>query len=323
MSDPSSKAPFVHPKGTCETKSVGRGTRVWAFAHVLAGATIGEDCNICDHVFIEDDVVLGDAVTVKSGVQLWNGLRVGNRVFIGPNATFANDRYPRSKQYPKAFLETTIEDDASIGANATILPGVRIGRGAMIGAGAVVTRDVPAHATVVGNPATIIGYQGTVGSLASLGLSPASELGQEAGAKVDLNVGGCRLERLPHFTDIRGSLTPLETAKGLPFAPQRVFLVYGVPGRDVRGEHAHYRCEQLLIAAHGRMAVMVDDGRNRQEVVLDDPTVGLYLPPLVWGTQYKFQPETVLLVVASLPYDSADYIRDYATFRQIVEAREP
>src|SRR6185369_9146396 len=101
---------------------------------------IGRNCNICDHVFIENDVVLGDDVTIKSGVQLWDGIRLGNRVFVGPNATFTNDRFPRSKEYPETFLLTTVEDGASIGANATILPGITIGRQAMVGAGAVVTK---------------------------------------------------------------------------------------------------------------------------------------------------------------------------------------
>jgi acetyltransferase-like isoleucine patch superfamily enzyme len=149
---------FVHPQGICESTSVGAGTRVWAFAHVLPGAVLGEDCNVCDHVLIENDVVLGDRVTVKSGVQLWDGLRVGDDVFLGPNATFANDRFPRSKMTPPEFLVTEIHEGASIGAGATILPGLVIGRHAMVGAGAVVTEDVPANAKVVGNPGRIIGY---------------------------------------------------------------------------------------------------------------------------------------------------------------------
>ncbi|RUW40276.1 acyltransferase, partial [Mesorhizobium sp. M8A.F.Ca.ET.021.01.1.1] len=129
------RAFFVHEQGICESPHIGQGTRIWAFAHVLPGAVIGADCNICDHVFIENDVVIGNDVTIKSGVQLWDGLRLGNRVFVGPNATFTNDRFPRSKEYPEAFLLTTVEDGASIGANATILPGIIIGRQAMIGAG--------------------------------------------------------------------------------------------------------------------------------------------------------------------------------------------
>lgn len=313
--------PFVHPQGLCESTQVGAGTRIWAFAHVLPGARIGRDCNICDHVFIENDVVVGDSVTIKCGVQLWDGVRIGDRVFIGPNVTFTNDRFPRSKQYPETFLQTIVEDDASIGANATILPGIQIGRGAMVGAGAVVTRNVPPFATVVGNPATIIGYQDNVEpttSAASHGDAESGDvLGEAIGSRLDLGVGGCWLERLPRFTDMRGSLTPLEIAKGLPFTPQRVFLVYGVSSYHVRGEHAHYKCEQFLIAAYGALSVVVDDGERRREVRLEDQTIGLYLAPMVWGIQYKFELDSVLLVAASLPYDPNDYIRDYAEFRRL------
>src|SRR3982751_1721702 len=146
---------FVHPHALCESAKVGDNTRIWAFAHVLSGATIGSDCNICDHVFIENDVVVGDRVTVKCGVQLWDGLRVDDDVFIGPNATFSNDKYPRSKQYQQEVLQTHIGRGASIGGGATILPGIRVGARAMIGAGSVVTSDVPARAIVSGNPARI------------------------------------------------------------------------------------------------------------------------------------------------------------------------
>lgn len=312
--------PFVHPQGLCESGEIGEGTRIWAFAHVLPGARIGRDCNICDHVFVENDVVVGDSVTVKCGVQLWDGLRIGDRVFIGPNVTFTNDRFPRSGRDPAEPAQTVVEDDASIGANATILPGVRIGRGAAIGAGAVVTRDVPPNATVVGNPAVIIGYQDNAGladATADAAQDAGGALGKPIGSRLDLGVGGCWLERLPHFADMRGSLTPLEIHKGLPFVPQRVFLVYGVPSHHVRGEHAHHQCEQFLIAAHGALSVVVDDGEHRREIRLEDQTVGLYLAPMVWGIQYKFDRDTVLLVAASHTYDAADYIRDYSSFRHM------
>lgn len=311
---------FVHPHGLCESTSIGQGTRIWAFTHVLPRAVIGRDCNICDHVFIENDVIVGDSVTIKCGVQLWDGIQIGDQVFIGPNVTFTNDRFPRSKQYPDSFLQTVVEDGASIGANSTILPGVRIGRGAMVGAGAVVTRNVPPHATVIGNPAVIIGYQDTAESTSASDIGSAS-LGQEVGSRQDLRVSGCWLERLPHFIDMRGSLTPLELQKGLPFQPARIFLVYGVPNHHVRGEHAHHDCEQFLIASHGSLSVVVDDGKKRREVHLEDPTVGLYLAPNVWGIQYKFSADCVLLVAASLPYDANDYIRDYNQFLNLMECK--
>ena len=140
---------FFHPQSLCESANIGNGTRVWAFAHILPKAVIGQDCNICDHVFIENDVVVGDRVTVKCGVQLWDGVRVENDVFIGPNATFTNDKFPRSRAYQEKLPTTIVETGASIGANATILPGITIGMRAMVGAGAVVTRNVPPRAVVL------------------------------------------------------------------------------------------------------------------------------------------------------------------------------
>lgn len=148
----------IHPLADVQARQIGEGTTVWQFVVILGRARIGRDCNINAHCFIENDVVLGDRVTIKCGVYLWDGMHIGDDVFIGPNATFTNDRMPRSKHYPEAFLRTVIHSNASIGAAAVILPGITIGAGAMVGAGAVVTRDVPAQAVVVGNPARIVRY---------------------------------------------------------------------------------------------------------------------------------------------------------------------
>lgn len=149
---------FIHSHAICETNNVGEKTRIWAFTHILPQAVIGEDCNICDHVFIENDVHIGNRVTIKCGVQLWDGIVVEDDVFIGPNATFCNDIFPRSKLYPDTFLKTRLLKGCSIGANATILPGITIGENAMIAAGAVVTDDVPPNAVVIGNPGKIHHY---------------------------------------------------------------------------------------------------------------------------------------------------------------------
>src|SRR5260221_7205487 len=135
-----------HGTALVESTKIGRGTRIWAFVHILPGAQIGSECNICDHVFVENDVVVGDRVTIKSGVQLWDGVRLADDVFVGPNVTFTNDPFPRSKAYPASFPRTHVGQGASLGANATILPGLSIGRDAMVGAGAVVTKDVPPNA---------------------------------------------------------------------------------------------------------------------------------------------------------------------------------
>jgi acetyltransferase-like isoleucine patch superfamily enzyme len=147
-----------HPTSDVQTDNIGEGTRVWQFCVVLAEATIGGDCNICSHCFIENDVVIGDRVTVKCGVQIWDGITIEDDVFIGPNATFTNDFVPRSRQIPREFARTTLKKSASIGANATILPGLTIGEAALVGAGSVVTKDVPAFAVVVGSPARLVGW---------------------------------------------------------------------------------------------------------------------------------------------------------------------
>lgn len=149
--------PFIHPNAICESLNIGEKTRIWAFVHILPGAKIGEDCNICDFVFIENEVVIGDRVTIKSGVQIWDHIEIENDVFIGPNVTFTNDRYPRSKRYENLGEKTTIKCGASIGANSTILPGITLGKHSMIGAGSVVTRDIPDYALAFGNPARIAG----------------------------------------------------------------------------------------------------------------------------------------------------------------------
>lgn len=302
--------PFVHPQGICESSQVGSGTRIWAFAHVLPKAKIGTDCNICDHVFIENDVVIGDRVTIKCGVQLWDGIRIESDVFIGPNVTFTNDKFPRSKQYPEKFATTVVEAGASLGANATILPDITIGAKAMVGAGAVVTRSVPPRAIVVGNPARIVGYVDT----------PRHALPKSSGipAKTSvekLSVRGVTLHHFKAVEDLRGKLSVGHFGTEVPFHPQRYFIVYDVPSKDVRGEHAHRRCHQFLICLQGSLSVIVDDGEQAQEVTLDQPHLGIYLPPMTWGTQYKYSEQATLLVFASDAYDPSDYIRDYQEFK--------
>jgi acetyltransferase-like isoleucine patch superfamily enzyme len=151
---------FVHEKALCESTAVGPRTRIWAFAHVMRGAVIGADCNICDHAFIETGAIVGDRVIVKNNALVWDKVTLEDDVFVGPNAVFTNDFIPRAafKNPPELFLPTHVRRGASIGANATIVCGVTIGAQALIGAGAVVIRDVPAHALVVGNPARRTGW---------------------------------------------------------------------------------------------------------------------------------------------------------------------
>jgi len=300
-----------HPAAIVETENIGDGTRVWAFVHVLPGAKVGADCNLCDHVFIENDVTVGDRVTIKSGVQLWDGVRIEDDVFIGPNVTFTNDPFPRSKRHPNKYAITVIQKGASIGANATILPGITIGKNAMVGAGSVVTDDVPPNAIVMGNPARIVNYVVQDQRKKIQIFKPTDEL-------QELPVKDAQLIEFPEVVDLRGKLTFAEDPGLLPFAPKRFFLVYEVPGKDVRGEHAHRELHQFLICVQGSCAVVVDDGENRCEVTLDRPTLGLHVPPMIWATQYKFTADAVLLVLASDVYKADDYIRNYDEYLKLV-----
>ena len=271
----------------------------------------GSNCNICEHVFVESDVTVGDRVTIKSGVQLWDGIEIEDDVFIGPNATFTNDKFPRSKVYPDEFKKTIVKKGASIGANSTILPGLVIGDNAMIGAGAVVTRDVPPRAIVVGNPAKITGYTDTKK------FTPKSQLDETISSKSI--VDGVALIKFKHVDDMRGNLTEVGLQRDLPFSAKRVFLVQSVPGSRIRGEHAHKECHQCLVCVNGSVSVIVDNGKEREEFCLSKPNEGLHLPPYIWGIQYKYSSDAVLMVYASHDYDSEDYIRDYNQFLNVIK----
>jgi acetyltransferase-like isoleucine patch superfamily enzyme/dTDP-4-dehydrorhamnose 3,5-epimerase-like enzyme len=309
---------FKHKHAIVESRNVGKGTKVWAFAHILPGAVVGSNCNICDHTFIENDVCIGDRVTIKCGVQLWDGVVLEDDVFVGPNATFTNDRFPRSQQYPREFLKTVVRRGASIGANATVLGNLVIGERAMIGAGAVVTRDVPPNAIVVGNPARIIGYDS-----ASMFNPPDTRAAAipDTGA-IKTKVANVTFHRLPVVEDPRGRLSFAEIGRHVPFEVKRYFLVFAVPSKDIRGEHSHRKQHQFLICVHGSCHVMADDGVDRQEFILDSPTLGVYLPPKVWGAQYKYSPDAVLLVLTSGFYDAEDYVRDYSEFLDMCRKKE-
>ena len=159
--------PTFHRTALVDSRTIGSGTRVWAFAHICRDAVIGANCNIGDHCYIEGGSRLGNNVTVKNAVMIWEGVTIADDVFIGPGVVFTNDRRPRSPRFAlvqarysdkKWLAPTQVSQAVSIGANATIGCGISIGEYAMIGAGAVVTKDVPAHGLVYGNPARLQGY---------------------------------------------------------------------------------------------------------------------------------------------------------------------
>jgi UDP-2-acetamido-3-amino-2,3-dideoxy-glucuronate N-acetyltransferase len=319
MNLPTPQGVFVHAEAINESPKVGSGTRIWAFAHVLPGAKIGVECNICEHVFIENQVVIGDRVTIKVGVQIYDGVTLEDDTFIGPNTVFTNDRFPRSKQYLSSYPSTIVRRGASIGANATILPGLTIGQNSMIGAGSVVTRDVPPHAIVCGNPAVIKSYahlenkgKKTVEAAASM---PPPDAVQQPG------IQGITLVALPKINDLRGSLTHAEIGRGLPFLPKRYFVIFEVPTPEIRGEHAHRELHQFMVALRGRVNVSADDGKNRWEAVLDSPKLGLHVSPYVWLNLFRFSADCVLLVLASDVYSESDYIRNYDDFERLVAGK--
>ncbi|MBI4676269.1 MAG: N-acetyltransferase [Elusimicrobia bacterium] len=168
------KKVFIHPKALVETRSIGPGTKVWAFAHVMDGAKVGSRCNVCGHCFIESGAEVGDDCIIKNGALIWDGVTLEDAVFVGPGAVFTNDPRPRSRGLPEAapryarreawLVRTTVRAGASIGAAAVILPGVEIGAFAMVAAGAVVTRSVPPFGVVAGVPARPAGWVCACGS---------------------------------------------------------------------------------------------------------------------------------------------------------------
>jgi serine acetyltransferase len=305
----------IHPLADVQSKDIGAGTRIWQFATVLPGARIGRECNILSYSLLSGGAIVGDRVTISSGVQLMDGVRLHDDVFIGQNVSFSDGRFSRGARTPAETVEIVVEKGASICAGAVISPGVTIGGKAIIEAGTVVTRSVPPNAIVVGNPAKIIGYVEASQNEVMLGDINPDKVGAHP-----TSVSGVTLHVMPRILDLRGSLTVGEFGRGIPFSVKRYFMTFDVPSTETRGEHTHKNCHQFLICVRGSCAIVADDGARRQEFLLDRPVLGLHMPPLVWGIQYKFSADGVLLVFASEYYDPDDYIRDYAEFCRVVGA---
>ena len=298
---------MIHENSDVQSSNIGPNSHIWQYCVVLPKAIIGDNCNICSHCFIENEVTIGDNVTIKNGTKIWDGITIEDNVFIGPNVTFTNDLYPRSKEYKKTYLKTIIKMGATVGASSTILPGLTIGKKAMIGAGALVTHDVPPNAIVEGVPARITGYIGAKTNKAHNELLLENQ---------KLSTKGTKLIHLTNIPDLRGHLCVGETNKELPFIPKRIFYIFDVPSSKVRGAHAHRECHQLLICLKGSVSVITDDGKTQEEITLNKPHLGLLLEAGVWGIQYKYSQDAILLVLASHEYDESDYIRDYDEYIQ-------
>jgi UDP-2-acetamido-3-amino-2,3-dideoxy-glucuronate N-acetyltransferase len=150
---------FIHPLAVVDDGAkIGEGTRIWHFAHVRGTAKIGDGCNIGKDVYIDSDVVIGNNVKIQNGVSVYHGVTIEDDVFCGPHMTFTNDMYPRAFGEGWQVFKTQIKRGASIGAHATIVCDTILGEYCMVGSGAVVTKNVPAHGLVVGNPARLIGF---------------------------------------------------------------------------------------------------------------------------------------------------------------------
>ena len=150
--------------------------------------------------------------------------------------------------------------------------------------------------------------------------SPSSPIARPEPGTAPAGVAGVVLYRLPHFQDFRGLLSVAEAGDQIPFEVKRLFLVSGVGSGETRGQHAHHRLQQMLICVSGSCEVIADDGLTSQSFVLDDPSLAILIPPMVWGVQHRFSADAVLLVLASEKYDPADYINDYGEFLQRVKA---
>jgi acetyltransferase-like isoleucine patch superfamily enzyme len=272
-------------------------------------SSIAADAVIDPRAVIEAGCTIGARCVVHGGAHMGAGTRLEADAVVGANATL---EAPQPGGAP-----VQVRAGVRIGANATVCAGVTLAAKALVRPGAVVTRPVPPHAIVEGNPAIIVGYVDAHEG----GAVATQAAGLKAGAAEATPVRGVTVHRFPVIPDLRGSLTVGEFERQIPFLPKRYFMVFGVPSREIRGEHAHLQCHQFLICVRGSCAVVADDGNKRVEVLLDDPSTGLYLPPMTWGIQYKYSADATLLVFASHHYDAADYVRDYAQYLELVQSR--
>lgn len=280
---------------------------------VHSGAQVAGNSQLGDFVVVYPGAIIGENSVVEGFTQVWSGVQLDAGAHLSSGVTL-------ERGLDNAPADIVFGSACQIGAGATVRRGVKIGAGAVVEAGALVAQSVPPHAIVAGVPARIIGY---VEKTQGAGARPWHKQAQfpETQSVVQLGVGNVSLHRAKMVRDPRGDLSVGEFAKDIPFEAKRYFLVFNVPSEKTRGEHAHHRCHQFLICVKGSCAVVVDDGYDRCEVLLESPDMGIYLPPLTWGIQYKYSSDAVLLVFTSHYYEADDYIRDYTEFVEIVQQK--
>ncbi|MEQ9408306.1 MAG: WxcM-like domain-containing protein [Fuerstiella sp.] len=297
MNAPSARKPhsaFIHSTADVSTSILGRDVQIQQYVIVHAGVEIGDFAIVHPHCLIGPDATIGEAVTLHSGVHIGAGSRIERGVSVESNSVLQG-RSTTGKL-------TRIQEHVSIGAQVVVAAGVEVGQNAQVENGSVVTTDVPPGARVAGNPARIRGYR------------DASQTSLKIHQPTASAIAGVKSIRLRQVSDLRGTLTVCQWDQQLPFVPQRVFFLHGVPSEKVRGAHAHKECVQVLVCINGSVNVLLDDGTIREECVLNSSAEGLLIPPGVWATQYGYSPNSMLVVFASHEYDNADYIRDYDEF---------
>jgi acetyltransferase-like isoleucine patch superfamily enzyme len=278
-------------------------SNVSAEVQVDPTAWIGPNCHLSGRITI------GPEARLVGGVTLIGELEVGRGACIEPGVC-VGAMHPGSDHQPAV----RIGHGAHIGAGAILAAGISVGHGAWVGPGTVVSRHVPPHAVVSGNPATITGYVNDHAGGHLPSVVAARQATDSHPVVVACQVPGVALHHFKHVRDLRGDLTVGEFERTVPFSPKRYFVVFDVPSSETRGEHAHKQCHQFLVCVGGTVSIVVDDGYQREEILLDRPSLGLFIPAGIWGIQYKYSPNGTLLVFASEFYDPADYIRDYDEF---------
>lgn len=314
---PGSRQGGIHTSASVGACDLGEGVSIGPNAWIGDRTTIGSLTRIAAGARLEDSVNVGVGVTIGANAFLSQGVEIGDGTDVGPHVVFAVHGQRESggsevevRRSRVEFAEPSrVGKYVSIGSNSTVFPGVALGDSSTILPGSVVTENVPPHAVVSGNPAVILRYSGAETVREVRHSTSTVEMAELP--------GGARILPLTTARDLRGSLSALEF-HSLPWNPKRLFVVHDVPTIETRGEHAHHECEQFLIALRGEISVLLDDGNHRTTVRLATPSLGLLMPPLVWGTQFHFSHEAVLAVLASRPYEARDYIRTYEEFLTIV-----
>lgn len=240
--------------------------------------------------FVSSNVVLADDVRLGPGVRL-----------LAPMDLDGDSRVP-----------LTVQEGVHLGPAVLVAGAATIGKFARVLAGSVVTQDVPPHAVIEGNPARVVGYtEPTVATAEPV--PPVRVDPPRSPGSCDL-LGGAMLLRFEEVRDLRGALVFGTVDREIPFDVKRFFCVFDVPSRELRGEHAHRTLHELLVCVSGHLTVSLTDGVSRQEVHLNHPTIGLYVPPYVWSTQFRHSESAALMVFCSEVYDPDSYIRDFDVF---------